>query len=124
MNQSVRVLIADDQRAARLGLRALLTHCPQVQIVGEATNGQEATTLIPACQPDIVLMDMQMPIMDGLEATRCIKSRWPQVRVIALTIYSKYRTEAMDAGADAFLLKGCTAESLLDAILDGDSVHK
>jgi DNA-binding NarL/FixJ family response regulator len=68
-------------------------------------------------QPDVVLMDMQMPVMDGLEATKCIKERWPAVRVIALTMYPRYRVEAVSIGVDAFLLKGSPTEALEDTIL-------
>jgi DNA-binding NarL/FixJ family response regulator len=118
MNQRVHVLIADDQQPARQGLKALLTHCPEVEIVGEATNGQEAALLVAACQPDVVLMDMQMPVMDGVAATQGIKLNWPQVKVIALTMYAQYRTKAFAAGADAFLMKGGSAEALLGAILN------
>jgi DNA-binding NarL/FixJ family response regulator len=118
MTQRTRVLIADDQQPARQGLKALLTQCPEVEIVGEAANGQEVTLLVAACRPDIVLMDMQMPVVDGLAATQSIKHNWPQVKVIALTMYSQYKTKALVAGADAFLMKGCSAEALLDAILN------
>ncbi len=117
MNQWVRVLIADDQQTARQGLKALLTHYPQVEVVGEAANGQEATLMIPACQPDVVLMDMQMPVMDGLQATQSIKRNWPHVKVVVLTVYSQYKTKVLAAGADAFLIKGCAPETLRDAIL-------
>ena len=118
MNQRVRVLIADDQQPARQGLKALLTQCPEVEIVGEAANGQEVMLLAAACRPDIVLMDMQMPVMDGLAATQSIKLNWPQVKVIALTMYGQYKSKALAAGADAFLMKGCSTEALLDAILN------
>lgn len=118
MKQRVRVLIADDRELARQGLNALLMQCPEVEIVGEAANGQEATLLVAACRPDVVLMDMQMPVMDGLAATQSIKLNWPQVKVIALTMYSQYRMKALAAGADAFLMKGCSAEALLDAVLN------
>ena len=117
MNQQVRILIADDQRSTRQGLKALLTHCPQVEIVGEAANGQEATCLVETCQPEVVLMDIEMPVMDGLEATKCIKRNWPEVKVIALTMYSKYKTEAFAAGVDSFLIKGSPTEALLGVIL-------
>jgi DNA-binding NarL/FixJ family response regulator len=116
MKQQVRVLIADDRRPTRQGLKALLALYPQVEVVGEAINGQEAARLVAACQPDVVLMDMQMPVMDGLESTQRIKSDWPEVKVIALTMYSQYRTEAFAAGVDAFLIKGCDSEELLAAI--------
>jgi len=117
MNQRVRVLIADDQQPTRQGLKALLTHYPQVEVVGEATNGQEAVQLMAACQPNVVLMDMQMPVMDGLQATKRIKSHWPEVKVIGLTMYGKYKNEAFIAGVDTFLIKGCTVDVLLGAIL-------
>ena len=65
----------------------------------------------------MVLMDVRMPVMDGLEATRIIKDRWPEVKVIVLTMYPSHQAEALAAGADAFLVKGCTAEDLLKAIL-------
>jgi DNA-binding NarL/FixJ family response regulator len=118
MTQRIRVLIADDQQPARQGLKALLTQCPEVEIVGEAANGREVTLLIAACRPDIVLMDMQMPEMDGLAATQSLKINWPHVKVIALTVYGQYKTKALAAGADAFLMKGCSTEALLDTIFN------
>ena len=117
MKRQVRVLIADDQGPTRQGLRALLTLSPQVEVVGEAMDGREAVHMVAKCRPDVVLMDMQMPVMDGLEATRCIKEQWPEVRVIALTMYPKYRVEAVAAGVDAFLLKGSPIGVLQDTIL-------
>lgn len=117
MNESIRVLIADDTLPARKGLDALLSMIPRVEVIGQATNGQEAVQLVDMLHPDVVLMDIQMPVMDGLEAIRRIKRRWPEVRVIALTMYSSYRTEALSAGADEFLLKGCASKILLGAIL-------
>ena len=117
MNEAIRVLIADDTLPARQGLIALLTMMPRVEVIGQAANGQEAVQLVNTLRPDVVLMDIQMPVMDGLEATRQIKSRWREVRVIALTMYSSYRTEALSAGADEFLLKGCASKVLLGAIL-------
>jgi len=112
-----RVLIADDQQPVREGLRSLLSLSSQVEVVGEAADGQDALHLVAERHPDVVLMDIQMPVMDGLEATRRIKSQWPGVRVIVLTIYARYRARAIAAGADAFLLKGCLPEMLQDAIL-------
>jgi DNA-binding NarL/FixJ family response regulator len=131
----MRVLIADDRPRSRDGLRALLATVrlspsaalrigahgeawPEVEVVGEAADGEEAVRLVEECRPDVVLMDVRMPAMDGLEATRFIKGRWPEVKVIVLTIYATYRADALAAGADAFLVKGCPAEELLEAILD------
>ena len=122
MNQKIRVLIADDQRSARQGLKALLAFAPQIEVIGEAPDGQKAVQLVAEKQPDVVLMDVQMPVMDGLEATQLIKNRWPQVKVMILTMFPSSRPEALAAGADHFLLKGCSAESLQDAILSLFSV--
>jgi DNA-binding NarL/FixJ family response regulator len=118
MERQVRVLIADDRLITRRGLRALLALLPQVKIVGEAVDGRESVDLIAECRPDVVVMDMQMSVMDGLEATRRIKEQWPAVRVIALTMYDNHRAEVLAAGADAFLLKDGAADTLAGAILD------
>ncbi|MCB0016145.1 MAG: response regulator transcription factor [Anaerolineales bacterium] len=116
-NDEVRVLITDDNRSARRGLIALLARIPEIEVLCEAANGQEAIDLMALHQPDVVLMDAQMPEMDGLEATRRIKGTWPTVKIIVLTIHPQYRQRALAAGADAFLLKGDTAESLWHTIL-------
>ena len=117
MERRVKVLIADDRPTTRCGLRALLTLFPQVEVVGEAVDGQESVALVAESRPDVVLMDMQMPLMDGPEATRQIKEQWPEVRVIALTMYTRYRAKALAAGADAFLLKDGAPDTLASAIL-------
>jgi DNA-binding NarL/FixJ family response regulator len=117
VERQVRVLIADDRPTTRQGLTALLSLLPQVEIVAEATNGHESVDLVAEYRPDVVLMDMQMPVMDGVEATRRIKEQWPTVRIIALTIHAKYRAKALAAGVDVFLLKDGNADMLLGAIL-------
>ena len=111
-----RVLIADDRPRSRSGLKAVLALRPEIEIVGEAADGQEAVRLVAECRPDVVLMDARMPVLDGVGATRLIKERWPEVRVVVLTIDASYRADALAAGADAFLVKGCPAEDLLTAI--------
>ncbi len=118
MERRVRVLIAEDEPRARQGLKVLLGAWPEVEVVGEAADGREAVQGIEECQPDVALLDARMPVLDGLAATQLIKTRWPQVRVIILTMYPTHRAEALAAGADAFLLKGCPAEVLLAAILN------
>ncbi len=117
MEERIRVMIADDQRPTRKGLRALLTLSPEVELVGEAANGQEAVRMVRECWPDVVLMDMQMPVLDGVNATRWIKLQWPGVKIVGLTMHGMYEDEAVAAGVDAFLIKGCSAETLIDAIL-------
>jgi len=97
-----RVLIADDRPRSRSGLKAVLALRPEIEIVGEAADG----------------MDARMPVMDGLEATRLIKERRPEVRVVVLTIHATYQADALAAGADAFLIKGCPVVDLMKAILD------
>ena len=118
MKQRIRVLIADDRPRSRDGLKALLVTQPEVEIVDEAADGREAVQLVEECRPDVVLMDARMPVMDGLEATRLIKEKWPKVKVIVLTMYALHQADALAAGADAFLIKGCAAQELLEAILD------
>ncbi len=114
----VRMAIADDQQPARLGLRSLLSFVPQIEVVGEASNGQEAIELVAAEQPDVVLMDIEMPVMDGLAATQAIKRQWPAVKVIAISIHPKYRAAAIASGADDFFVKGGRMDLLLKAIID------
>jgi YesN/AraC family two-component response regulator len=111
-----KVLIADDNDRARNGLRALLAIRQEIDIVGEAADGRQAVQMVREYQPDVVLMDVRMPQMDGLEATRQIKARWPGVRVVVVSMYATHRTEALDAGADRFLSKGCPLQELLEAL--------
>ena len=122
----VRVLICDDESGIREGLKSLLSTSAlskpgetffKLEVVGTAAEGREAIQKVEEYHPDVVLMDARMPGMDGFEATRIIKSRWPQVKVIMLTMYSEHQTVAVAAGVDAFQLKGCPAEMLLETII-------
>jgi YesN/AraC family two-component response regulator len=113
MAERIRVLIVDDQPRTRQSLKALLITGLQVEEIREAANGQEAVRLVDESQPDVVLMDVRMPEMDGLEATRLIKKRWPQVKIIVLSMYAEYATTALAAGADAFVSKGEPPQQLL-----------
>jgi DNA-binding NarL/FixJ family response regulator len=110
-------LIADDRPQARDALRSLLATVPEIEVVGEAADGQEAVQQVEERDPDVILMDVQMPVVDGLEATRAIKKRWPQVKVVVLTMYGSYRPDALAAGADAFVNKADPTEVLLEAIV-------
>ena len=116
MAQPTRVLIADDSARARDGLRALLATWPQITVVGEATDGQDAVRQVAECRPDVVLMDLHMPVLDGVQATQLIKQRWPSIIVIVLTMYSVEQPAALAAGADTFLIKGSAPERLLAAL--------
>jgi DNA-binding NarL/FixJ family response regulator len=116
MPKPIRVLIADNQPRARKGLKALLSTWPHVVAIYEAGNGREAVQLVDELQPDLVLMDARMPEVDGLEATRTIKARWPQVKVIVLSMYIEYRNQALAAGADAFVGKVEAPDRLLDVL--------
>ncbi|MGD8804949.1 MAG: response regulator transcription factor [Chloroflexota bacterium] len=118
MKKRIRLLIVDDQEPIRRGLRALLALYPELELVGEAADGLEAIRMARESQPDVILMDMQMPVIDGLEATRRIKDRWSEIKIVALTFYQKYRAPAISAGVDGFLLKGCATKTLMDTIMD------
>ncbi len=113
---TMNVLIVDDDRASREGLRELFELRPNIRVVGEAHDGEEAVSLVDTLHPDLVVMDVQMPRMDGLEATKRIKALVPQVRVILLTMYREYRAAAERSGADAFLVKGDGIGPLLAAL--------
>jgi len=116
MNKQVNVLVVDDQLRARQSLKALLATWPLIGETKEATNGQEAIQRIEQIQPDLVLMDVRMPVMDGLQATRHIKRHWPQIKVIVLSVSEDYQMDAVAAGADAFMSKSESPESVLDTI--------
>jgi len=123
MSKRIRVLVVDDQPRARQSLRVLLTTYPQVKEVREATLAREAMRMMEESQPDVVLMDVQMPEMDGLQATQLIKARWPQVKVIVLTMHAEYAAAAQAAGADAFICKGEPAEKLLATLAEVANVQ-
>ncbi|HEX6289499.1 MAG TPA: response regulator transcription factor [Herpetosiphonaceae bacterium] len=116
MAQPTRVLIVDDSARTREGLRALLATWPEITVIGEAANGQEAVQQVAECRPDVVLMDLYMPVLDGVRATRLIKQQWPDVVVIVLTMYATEQGIALAAGADGFVIKGGTHERLLAAL--------
>jgi two-component system NarL family response regulator len=111
-----RILVVDDHHAVRQSLVTLLWEVFPSTCIGEAHNGREALDVVAACPPDLVLMDAVMPHVDGIKATREIKARWPQVRVLVLVLDLWQRDRALDAGADAWLLKGCSSAELLGTL--------
>ena len=112
----MRILIADDQRRTRQGLKALLSASLPGTRIWEAANGAEALRLAEDIRPHLVLMDIRMPGTDGLAATRGIKSRWPEIKVLVLSLYEGRQEEARAAGADLFVSKGESPEHLLSAL--------
>ena len=122
----IRLLLVDDDAGFRDTLRQLLEQRAEVQVLGEAANGEEAVRLADNLSPDVVLMDLAMPRMNGLEATRQIKTRWPDLAVVILTVHDEevYRRTALAAGATAFLQKKMLGVDLwptLDRILNREA---
>ena len=115
---TIRLLLADDQAMVRQGFGALLRAQDGILVVGEATNGEEAVRVCREVRPDVVLMDVRMPVMDGLQATRAIAAGDGAPRVLVLTTFDldDYVYEALRAGASGFLLKDATADDLVAAV--------
>ena len=118
MADQISVLIADDHTIVRSGVRLLLEAESDIRVVGEALNGREGRELAESLQPDVVLMDITMPEMDGLEATKEIKSRFPQINVLVLTMHrsDEYFFEMLKAGASGYILKGAKTSELINAV--------
>jgi DNA-binding NarL/FixJ family response regulator len=118
MADQIRILLVDDQRLMREGLRILLELEPDLEIAGEATDGQEALNAYAESKPDVVLMDVRMPGMDGVEATWRLRKRWPSARVIILTTFDddEYVFEGLRAGARGYLLKDVSGHDLAEAV--------
>ena len=114
----LRLLLVDDQKLMREGLRILLELEPDLKVVGEAENGEAALVAYARHQPDVVLMDVRMPGMDGVEATWRLRERWPQARIIILTTFSddEYVFEGLRAGALGYLLKDVSGAELAQAV--------
>ncbi len=112
------MIVADDSLPARHGLCAILAGRAGIEIVGEASQGAEALALVEEKRPQAALLDVRMPVMDGMEASRLIKQRWPVTRVVLISIFADHQGDAREAGADAFVVKGCPVEELLMAILN------
>jgi DNA-binding NarL/FixJ family response regulator len=114
----IRLLICEDQTLVRQGLVTMLGLEPEIEVVGEAANGLEAVEKVGELKPDVVLLDVRMPIMDGVEATRTITSQYPDTRVIILTTYDyeEYVFDGVKAGAMSYVLKDTAAPDLVDAI--------
>ncbi|WP_447588746.1 response regulator [Microbacterium lacticum] len=117
MTEAIRVIIVDDESLVRAALRVFLESSDGFELVGEADNGADAITLVRATQPDVVLMDVQMPIMDGIEATQRLTREFPGLKIVALTTFSTERVivPMLSAGASGFLVKDTSPDRILDA---------
>ncbi|MFY0407778.1 response regulator [Solicola sp. PLA-1-18] len=119
------VLLADDHQLVRAGLAALVDAAPDLEVVAQAANGQEAVDLAATTGPDVVLMDLSMPVMDGVEATRRMTAAQPGVRVVVLTSFSDQArvSAALESGAVGYLLKDCEPHELIAAVRNAAAGH-
>ena len=118
MKEKVRIVLAEDHTILREGLRALLTADPNFEIIGEAADGRAAVRFVEKQIPDLILMDLSMPRMTGMDAIREIKKRYPQTKIIALTVHKteEYLRTTLQAGVDGYVLKDVTHDELMMAI--------
>ena len=118
MQKNIKIVLAEDHTILREGLKALLSSDPKFDIIGEAADGREAVRCVEKLGPDLILMDLSMPRMSGMEAIREIKNRYPQTRIIALTVHKtdEYLHTTLQAGADGYVLKDATHAELVLAI--------
>lgn len=114
----IKVMIADDQDIVREGLNMILSLHEEIEVVGEASNGEELLAKIERKTPEVVLMDIRMPIMNGIEATKHIKEKYPGIKIVILTTFNEdqYIFEGLQYGADGYLLKDSGSKDLLEAI--------
>ncbi|MDX1777246.1 MAG: response regulator transcription factor [Thermodesulfobacteriota bacterium] len=114
----IKVLVADDHTILRQGIKSLLANEEEIEVIGEAKNGREALTIIEETLPDVILMDIAMPGLNGLEATRRIKKKFPRMKVLVLTMYTneEYIFQILNAGANGYLVKETAFQDLISAI--------
>lgn len=114
----MKIVLAEDHNIVREGLKKLLEEDPKIKVIGEATNGKEAVELADSLSPDLILMDISMPVLNGIEATRRIKKKLPGIKILILSMYDneEYIKEVMKAGANGYLLKETLAKNLISAI--------
>jgi DNA-binding NarL/FixJ family response regulator len=118
MTEQISVILADDHAVVRQGIRRFLEEDPAIDVVAEASDGAEAVRLVEQRQPDVAVLDIRMPEVTGVEATRRIKARFPETRVLVLTAYDDdpYVFALLEAGADGYVLKTASADELVDAV--------
>lgn len=115
---SIKIFLVEDHDIVRNGIKALLNSQEDVKIVGEASNGLEALKKLESIQPDVLLMDMNMPVMDGLDGTRKVKERFPAIKILVLSMHDheSYLIDMLDAGANGYILKNASTDELMYAI--------
>jgi two-component system response regulator NreC len=118
MQNSIRLLIADDHEIFRDGLALMLSKQQNIELVGQAANGRELVSLVNKLQPDVVMTDVKMPLMDGIEATRFLLGQFPDLKIIALSMFDEENliVDMLEAGAKGYLLKNADKQEILDAI--------
>src|SRR6185295_15336917 len=114
-SMAIKILLADDHKLMRQGLRSLLEKEADFSVIAEAGDGRETLKLVKRLKPNVVIMDVTMPGLNGIEATRRIYNEWPEVKIVALTVHSdkNYLTGMLSAGTSGYLLKDCAAEELV-----------
>lgn len=114
----IKVLLVDDHDLVRLGIKKLLSDVPNIQIVGEANSGEKAIEIIEKVKPDVILMDVKMPGMGGLEATKQIVHKHPEIKILVVTVYGDepYPTRVLQAGASGYMTKGVSVDEMIQAI--------
>ena len=114
----IKVLLVDDHDLVRLGIKKLLSDFPNIQIVGEANSGEKAIEIIEKVKPDVILMDVKMPGMGGLEATKHIVNEHPEIKILVVTVYGDepYPTRVLQAGASGYMTKGVSVDEMIQAI--------
>lgn len=119
LERKIRVIIADDHTIMRVGIRNILSRSKDITVIGEASNGAEAIDLVNELQPDVLILDMEMPIMDGVEVARRMQAKKTPVRILVLSAYDdrQYILEMLRMGASGYLIKDEAPEVIVDAVL-------
>jgi DNA-binding NarL/FixJ family response regulator len=119
MQTFIKILLADDQQQCHEAMRLVLGQIPNIEICGEAMNGEELVNMVPIVRPDLVIIDLQMPVLDGIQATRILRDLYPTLKILGLTMFCHQHliVEMMEAGANGYIVKNADIQSIQTAIL-------